>query len=255
MTDLSSPPPPKAGLSSPPPSKAGLLTPEAFVRELDEQNRQALDRIAAAGKKTCDGGPCAREDAKKEGLAAPSVADLLKLALKNELEATECAAAWIPTTSDVDVKLALARQAGDEAKHYRLIQKRLGELGIDTAQHDPLAQGRSPLLQFLLGLEGTVARVAAGQFTREALAVVKNTEFVLFCEEQEDHRTAALYKGTIQPDEEHHHELGRTLLLKLATTLDAQEAARAASRRTLELAEELQEIARLRAGITRAPGC
>ncbi|WP_394822110.1 ferritin-like domain-containing protein [Pendulispora albinea] len=240
-----------------------LLSPEAFVRELDEQNRRALERIAQATK-----GPAANEATPGSctpGSASASkpacegkkldTATLLRLALKNELEATECAAAWIPTTTDVDVKLALARQAGDEAKHYRLIQKRLGELGIDTSQHDPLAQGRSPLLEFLLGLEGTVARVAAGQFTREALAVVKNTEFVLFCEEQEDFKTAALYKGTIQPDEEHHHELGRTLLLKLATTVEAQEAARAASRRTLELAEELQEIARMRAGIVRAPGC
>jgi len=230
-----------------------LLTPEAFVRELDAQNRAALERIAAATKAplTC----AERAEGKVCEGKKLDVATLLKLALKNELEATECAAAWIPTTTDVDVKLALARQAGDEAKHYRLIQKRLREMGVETADLDPFAQGRSPLLQFLLGLEGTVARVAAGQFTREALAVVKNAEFVVFCEEQEDFPTAALYKGTIQPDEEHHHELGRSLLLKLATTVEVQEAARAASRRTLELAEELQEIARMRAGITRAPGC
>jgi len=226
---------------------AAALTPEAFVRELDERNRQALARIALASRPAPGAAPADGEKL--------DTAKLLKLALKNELEATECAAAWIPTTPEVDVKLALARQAGDEARHYKLIQKRLGEMGIDTAGYDPLAQGRSPLLAFLLGLEGTVARVAAGQFTREALAVVKNTEFVLFCEEQEDHVTAALYKGTIQPDEEHHHELGRSLLLKLARTGEEQEAARAASQRTLELAEELQEIARIRAGITRAPGC
>lgn len=218
------------------------MTPEAFVRELDDQNRQALDRIASAAS---------------AGDPAPelTVPRLLLLALKNELEATECAAAWLPSTPDVDVKLALARQAGDEAKHYRLIQKRLRELDVDTTDHDPLAGGRSPLLTFLLGLEGTVARVAAGQFTREALALVRNEEFILFCEERGDAGTAALYKSTIQPDEQHHHELGRALLLKLATSPEAQDAARAASRRTLELAEELQEIARVRAGISRAPGC
>src|SRR5262247_942754 len=45
----------------------------------------------------------------------------LKMALKNELEASEIAAVWIPTTPEVEVKLSLARQVGDEAKHYRLI--------------------------------------------------------------------------------------------------------------------------------------
>jgi 1,2-phenylacetyl-CoA epoxidase catalytic subunit len=218
------------------------LSAEAFVAELDVQNQEALDRIgraASAGEPT----------------EAVTVPKLLMLALKNEIEATECAAAWIPTTPEVSVKLALARQAGDEAKHYRMIQARLAELGVDTTTHDPLAAGRSPLLAWLLSLEGTVARVAAGQFTREALAVVRNAEFVKFCRGAGDEATARMYEETIQPDEKHHHDLGRRLLLELATTDQAQESARAASRKVLSMAEELQEIARLKAGITRAPGC
>jgi uncharacterized ferritin-like protein (DUF455 family) len=218
------------------------LSPEAFVAELDAQNQSALDRIARAAAAGEPG----------EGL---SVSKLLMLALKNELEATECAAAWLGTTPEVDVKLALARQAGDEAKHYRMIQARLAELGVDTTKHDPLAAGRSPLLAWLLALEGTVARVAAGQFTREALAVVRNAEFVKYCRATGDEATARMYEETIQPDEKHHHELGRRLLLALATSEEAQAAARAASQKVLSMAEELQEIARLKAGITRAPGC
>lgn len=218
------------------------LSPEAFVAELDAQNQAALARIGAAS------------GAGEKGPAL-TVAKLLGLALKNELEATECAAAWIPSTREVPVKLALARQAGDEAKHYRLIQKRLTALGVDTTNVDPLANGPSPLLAWLLGLEGTVARVAAGQFTREALALVRNAEFIRFCYAEGDSETARLYVETIQPDEEHHHELGRELLLDLATTDEAQDAARAASAKVLSMAEELQEIARLKLGITRAPGC
>lgn len=218
------------------------LSPEAFVAELDAQNRVALDRIASAS-------------AAGEPSDAATIAKLLMLALKNEIEATECAAAWIATTPEVNVKLALARQAGDEAKHYRLIQARLAELGVDTKQHDPLAAGRSPLLTWLLSLEGTVARVAAGQFTREALAVVRNAVFAKFCRVTGDETTAKLYEDTIQPDEQHHHELGRRLLLELATTDEAQAAAREASGKVLSMAEELQEIARLKMGIARAPGC
>jgi 1,2-phenylacetyl-CoA epoxidase catalytic subunit len=219
-----------------------MTTPEAFVAELDAQNQAALARIAEA---SCAGDPP----------ADLTVAKLLLLALKNELEATECAAAWIGTTPEVSVKLALARQAGDEAKHYRLIQKRLADLGVDTTTHDPLAGGRSALLVFLLGLEGTPARVAAGQFTREALALVRNAEFIRFCRSTGDEATAKLYEEIIQPDETHHHELGRRLLLELATTPDAQAAAREASARVLATAEELQEIARLKLGVSRAPGC
>jgi hypothetical protein len=218
------------------------LSPSAFVAELDAENRAALSHIAEAN---CAASPNPELTPQK----------LLVLALKNELEATECAAAWIPTTREVRVKLALARQAGDEAKHYRLIEERLAALGVDTKGIDPLAQGRSPLLQYLLGLEGTVARVAAGQFTREALAVVRNAEFIGFCRAAGDETTARLYEETIQPDETHHHELGRRLLLELATDDEAQTAAREASRRVLSMAEELQEIARLKMGISRAPGC
>jgi 1,2-phenylacetyl-CoA epoxidase catalytic subunit len=219
-----------------------MMSAEAFVAELDARNRAALDQIAAASSAG-------------EPDASLTVSRLLMLALKNELEATECAAAWIFDTPEVDVKLALARQAGDEAKHYRLIQKRLAEMGTDTTAHDPLAQGRSKLCEFLLSLKGTVARVAAGQFTREALAVVRNAEFVRFCRAKGDEPTALLYEHIIEPDEKHHHELGRTLLLKLAVTEDAQTAARDASAKVLSIADELQELARMKMGISRAPGC
>jgi uncharacterized ferritin-like protein (DUF455 family) len=213
----------------------------SFLAELNANNARALERIAVA--------------AAREPAAEITVAQLLRLALKNELEATECAAMWISSTSEVDVKLALARQAGDEAKHFRLIEKRLGELGVefDAARFEP--GPRSALLQWLSTLESTVERVAAGQFAREALAVVRNEEFIRFCASRGDEATAALYRDVIQPDERHHHELGRKLLARLATTDDAMQRARAAASKTLELAEELQEIARMKLGVSRAPGC
>jgi uncharacterized ferritin-like protein (DUF455 family) len=216
-----------------------MSTVEAFLSELDAQNREALERIGA--RAACEPSP------------EITVAKLLGMALRNEMEATECAAAWIATTPEIEVKLALARQAGDEAKHFRLIQHRLRELGVDTDGFNP--GPRTPLLEYLASLTTTVERVAAGQFTREALALVRNEEFVRFCESRGDTVTAALYTGTIQPDERHHHELGRSLLAKLAVTPEAQEVARRAARQTLALAEELQEIARMKLGVSRAPGC
>jgi bacterioferritin (cytochrome b1) len=216
---------------------------EAFVRELDAQNQELLRRLT----------PEATLKPEVEGDL--TVVNLLKVALKNEIEASESAARWMATTEELDVKLALARQVGDEAKHYRLVADRLGELGFDAGAFNPLAKGYGPLFQYLDGLKTTVERVAAGQFTREAIAIVKNRQFIEFCEAIGDEATARLYRETIEPDERHHHELGRRLLLRYATTPEAQATARRAAQRTLELAEELQALALKSAGIHHAPGC
>jgi len=222
---------------------AGRLTPAEFVAELDERNQALLRRLAP------------------DATLAPEVAgdltvvNLLKVALKNEIEATEIAARWLTTTSDVEVKMAFARQAGDEAKHYRMIAERLGQLGFDADGFDPLGKGFGPLFGYLDQLTSTVERVAAGQFTREAIAVVKNRQFIEFCERAGDRETATLYRDVIEPDERYHHQLGRGLLLRCAATADDQERARRAAARTLELAEELQNAALRTAGIHHAPGC
>ncbi len=219
------------------------MTAEEFVRELDGQNQDVLRRLE----------PDATLEPEVSGEL--NVLNLLKVALKNEIEATEIAARWLVTTDDVEVKMALARQAGDEAKHYRMICDRLRELGFDARSFNPIVKGYGPLFGYLDGLASTVERVAAGQFTREAIAVVKNRQFIEFCERVGDKATAALYRDTIEPDERFHHQLGRSLLLKLATTPGAQEAARRAAARTLSLAEELQAVALRTAGIHHAPGC
>jgi hypothetical protein len=216
---------------------------EAFVRDLDARNQELLRRLA----------PDATLKPEVEGDL--TIANLLKVALKNEIEATETAARWLATTREIEVKLALARQVGDEARHYRLIADRLRELGVDASGFDPLAKGYGPLFHYLDGLPTTAERVAAGQFTREAIAMVKNRQFIEFCEAAGDEGTARLYRDVIEPDERHHHELGRRLLLRYATTPEAQEAARRAATRTLELAEELQGLALRTGGIHHAPGC
>jgi bacterioferritin (cytochrome b1) len=216
---------------------------ERFVEELDARVQEQLRRLA----------PEATLKPEVEGDL--TVVNLLTVALKNELEATEVAARWLVTTDELDVKLALARQVGDEAKHYRLVADRLGELGFDARGFNPVAKGYGPLFGYLDSLRTTAERVAAGQFTREAIAIVKNRQFIEFCEAAGDEATARLYRETVEPDERHHHELGRRLLLRYATTEAAQVAARRAAQRTLELAEELQAAALKTAGVHHAPGC
>src|SRR5499425_1074758 len=89
----------------------------------------------------------------------------LKMALKNELEASEIAAFWIPTTPEIEVKLALARQVGDEAKHYRMIEEHLAGMGADLSGFNPSADGYGPMFQLLAGFKTTIERIGAAQFT------------------------------------------------------------------------------------------
>ena len=218
------------------------MTGEEFCQELEEVVYASLGRIAEAS-------------AAHEPASNVTIASMLIGALKNEIEASEEAALWMNTTPEIDVKLALARQCGDEAKHYRLIEDRLRQMGQDPSTIDPLAEGYSPMFQYLQNLGSTVERLAAGQFTREGLAKERNRVFIDYCKAQGDVETATLYEEIIQPDEGYHHELGRRLLPKYADTREKQELARQAASKTLQLAEELQEIARLRRGMSRAPGC
>ncbi len=220
------------------------MTAAEFVAALDAENQARLRGLEPDSTLAF------------EVRGALNVPNLLKVALRNEAEATLIAARWLAgTADDIRLMLALARQAADEAKHYELIGRRLGELGFDADTFNPLADGVGPLTKYLETLGSHVERVAAGQFTREAIAIVKNRQFIDFCERVGDKATAALYRDVIEPDERHHHELGRKTLLRLATTPEAQDAARRAARRTLELADELQKKALATAGIHHAPGC
>lgn len=218
------------------------MTGEEFVNLLESENQASIERL---GRLSTAG----------DIPDSLTIEKLLRVALKNELEASEIAALWMPTTLELEIKLSLARQAGDEAKHYRLISERLSEMGIAADGIDPRVSGYSALFEYLRGLDDTVARVAAGQFTREGIALVRNQCFIEFCEAKGDKKTADLYRNRIQEDERHHHELGARWLARYAVSYERQELARQAARKTIELAEEIQEAARLKQGISRAPGC
>jgi hypothetical protein len=194
-----------------------------------------------------------QETLEAESEGEVEIRTLLRLALKSELEASELAGLWMPTTPEIDVKLLLAEQCGDEMKHYALICARLGELGEDLGALAPLAEGYSPLYHYLRGLRSTVERVAAGPFAREAIAKVRNAQFIALCEAAGDEATARLYRGVIQPEEIKHHELARAILEKLCSTAERQELAAGAARNTLAIADELRTLAEKTTGMHPIP--
>ena len=194
----------------------------------------------------------------REALAAEAngqveVVPLLRLALGSELEASELAGAWVATTPELDAKLAFAHQCGDEMKHFRLIRDRLEALGDDVERLDPLPDGYSPLYRYLQGLTTTVERAAGGLFASEAVAQVRNRQFIELCRSVGDGETAALYADVIQPEEERHHREGRALLETYATTPELQQAAAAATRSTLAIADELRTLTEMTTGMHSIP--
>ncbi len=190
-------------------------------------------------------------EAESEG--KKDVATLLELALRSELEAAELAGSWMPQTDDVDGKMLFALQCGDEMRHYQLIADRLRELGHDPDAFDPAAEGFSPLYHYLKGLRTTIERAAAGPFTCEAIARVRNRQFIAFCRSVGDEETARLYEDVIQPEEVHHHEEGRRYLERHATTPEAQDAVTEAVRTTLAVADELKTLAEKATGVDTLP--
>ncbi|KAB2963261.1 MAG: ferritin-like domain-containing protein [Thermoanaerobaculia bacterium] len=187
-----------------------------------------------------------------EAQGSVDVVTLLGLALRSELEAAELAGFWMATTPEIDARLVFGRQCGDEMQHYQLICDRLRELGREP-EADPLAAGFSPLYHYVKGLRSTVERMAAGPFAREAIAEVRNEQFIALCERLGDGATARLYREVIQPEEILHHRLGREFLERHCTTPAAQEAAAAAARATLAIADELSALAEKSTGMRTIP--
>lgn len=212
-----------------------------FIAELEAFKNQRLAPIVGAGRTSLEDG--IPGDAKK----------MLQIALANEISVSELAARWMPSTPEIDVKLALAKQAGDEASHFRLVAERLAALGFDVAGFQ--VPGESPLFAYLTGLSSTVERIAAGLFTLESIAYGVNENFMAFCTREGDTETVRIYREYIQPDEQAHQRLGQRLLEKYATTAELQQAAQQTVDRVLEIAAASRAQAARRVGSACFPGC
>jgi hypothetical protein len=179
---------------------------------------------------------------------------LLRAALKNEIEAADIAAAWVASTPEIDAKLVLARHAGDEARHYQMLEQSMRSLSIDLSGYNPL-EPPSPVLKFLRTLMTTEERIAAALVAREAMGARRNRQFLVYLEAVGRHDMAQLYREVINPDEERHHRAGCELLARIAVTPEAQERARAAASRLLQIGDDVREAFLQGTGAGVVPGC
>ena len=213
---------------------------EAFVDGLVAEMSELFGRLGDS------------EALESESEGRVDVATLLRLALSSELEAAEIAGLWLPTTPEIDVKAMFARQAADEMKHYQLISRRLAELG-EPVQDEEAEETYSPLYQYLTTLRTTVERIAAGPFAREAIAEVRNAQFIELCHRCGDEQTATLYVDIIQPEEIEHNRAGRELLIKYAISEEDQRLATNATRNSLAIADELRTLTQKTTGLQAIP--
>ena len=214
---------------------------KAFVAALVDEMHQIFQQLEE------------HETLEAESGGRVEVETLLKVAMGSELEAAELAGYWMPITTEIEAKILFARQCGDEMRHYEIIRHRLIELGVDMEGFDPLAEGRSPLYHYMRELPTTAERVAAGVFASEAIAEVRNKQFVAFCQTAGDEKTAHLYRDTIGPEESHHHVAGRRYLEAHANDAATLDAVAAATRNTLAIAEELSTLSAKAGGLSPLP--
>ena len=212
-----------------------------FVQELEAFERERLALITGAGQTSL------------EGDTAGDSKQLLQVALGNEISVSELAAAWMPSTPELDVKIAFARQVGDEAGHFQLVADRLRALDFDVAGFR--VPGPNPLFEYLRGLTTTVERVAGGLFALESIAYAVNQNFMAWCAQRGDDETVRIYREYIQPDERHHHELGRDLLAVHAIDAAAQTRVREVVGRVFEIASAARSHAAVKLGTACFPGC
>jgi len=212
-----------------------------FVTKLKAENEAILAKI--------DEPPISSGVPKSELLAT-----LVKMALKNEIEAAEIAAEWVSTTPELHAKLALARHAGDEARHYQLIEEKTRAMGISLDGFRPL-DPPSPVLNYLRTLTTTPERIAAALVAREAMGGRRNVQFLAFLDRIGQRDLAALYRDVINPDEDRHHLSGCAVLAELANAPEAQQAARRAALGLLETGDRVRTNALQTTGAPVIPGC
>lgn len=210
----------------------------SFVDDLAARSREPLDAIIASGRAV--GG-------------STETKALLQVALVNEINVAELAASWVASTAEVDVKLAFARQAGDEAGHFQLVAERLRAQGFDPDAFVPPA--RNPLFAYIGSLTSTVERVAASLFALEAIAYGVNENFIAYCRAHGDAETVRLYEEIIQPEEREHQQIGRTLLAKYAVTDEDRARANAVVDQVLAIASSTRAAAATKLGVACFPGC
>lgn len=151
----------------------------------------------------------------------------------NEYIGTVVLSRLVEKVANPKLKLMIARQVGDEAKHAMVCERRVRELGGRVDDYAPLPE-QVYMYEVLDQYEYPEQFLAAMQFTTEHEGVRRNEQAL----ERFDQDTAKVFADAINPDEHFHVQIGWTGLRMLCTTAEAQERARVACHRQRDLHRE-----------------
>jgi hypothetical protein len=154
-------------------------------------------------------------------LDTAELVEWLKFQAWYELQAAHFIGAWLSETPETEIFCALARQVHDEARHYKIVMSQLEALGETMEDWVPEPEWVAWVAEFYPAGNDTLERVAAHNITGE-LGAAQGMEDLL------PRVPPSVQKaiGRILPDERFHIALGRTTVLRYATTADAQRRVR-----------------------------
>ena len=151
----------------------------------------------------------------------------------NEYIGTVVLARLVEKVDHPMLKMLVGRQAGDEAKHALVTERRIKALGGRVEAYEPVDL-QLELYRVLDTVEHPEEFFAAMQFTTEHEGVKRNEQAL----QRFDAETAQMFADAVNPDEPFHVQLGWMALELLCTSSEAQERARRACHRQRELHRE-----------------
>lgn len=142
---------------------------------------------------------------------------------------------WLATIPDTNLRMGVARQVADEAKHFLRIRSLLQTEGEYQEDYAPYAEWRD-VYRYIEELGDFLDRLAGHNFASELVAIENQKHY--------RHRLSGAWKDLFEefhPDEEFHVRLGRSAIQLFANDAASQQRVRQTVFRVLELHERSRQ--------------
>ncbi|MBI2372162.1 MAG: ferritin-like domain-containing protein [Deltaproteobacteria bacterium] len=163
----------------------------------------------------------------------PELVRRLNQSLWAELWSVPVLGAWLAEIDDQEIRLGVAQQVADEAKHARLIIRRLRDLGSEPDPESAVPAWKAAF-RYIEGLDHWVVKMVAHNLGSEGNAKERQRIYV----DRADPTTAEMYRNSILPDESFHVHLGQLTAVRHCTTPEMQARVREAFMRIQEVQHE-----------------
>jgi len=163
-------------------------------------------------------------------LGRAELVEWLKFQAWYEREAAVFIGSWLRDTHETEAFLGLCRQIADEGRHYKLCLSQLAAMGESLEGWEPEPEWVEWVQVFYAAGDDTLERVSAHNITGEIGAMQAFESMAPRVPDAVNHMI-----DKIMPDEKFHVSLGRMVVHRYATTVDAQARIRKRVFRAFEL--------------------